>query len=311
MSPRSRFSRKLWLNIRGIPPRGKYTIARRLLQITVLGLFTTQMLVSGAIIEGSLTSSRIFRTIPMMDLFAWLEQAAATHSPTIESIIGVLVVFTLYSVLGRFFCGWVCPMDLIFSLFERKLSSTRASPLTRPHRAGLVEKIVPLIMMVAYLGLSVVLGQPFFTTISPVAGATKLGSMLVGVLYNIPGATIGLAMAWATVTGFALIVNIIAERVFGIKRFWCRFVCPAGSIYGYVMNRYSPLRVKVINREKCLGCNLCSISCPVSIDLLEYIHAGKDVTDYRCFHCGRCVEVCPHGVLKFGFRFGKHAEPKH
>jgi len=310
MPPRSRLGRRLWLSIRGIPPRGKYTIARRLLQVIVLGLFATQLLVSGAIIEGSLASSRVFRSIPMMDVFAWLEQAAATRSPTLESVIAMLVVFALYSVLGRFFCGWVCPMDLLFSLFERKLSSPRASPLTRPHHAGPIEKAIPLVMIAVYLGLSVVLGQPFFTTVSPVAGVTKLGSMMVGVLYNIPGATIGLAMAWATITGFALIANIVAEYVFGVKRFWCRFVCPIGSIYGYVMNRYSPFRVKVVDAEKCRGCDLCSIVCPVSIELMEYIHARRDVTDYRCFKCGRCVEVCPHDVLKLGFSLGRTRNQK-
>ncbi|BES81452.1 quinol dehydrogenase ferredoxin subunit NapH [Pyrodictium abyssi] len=271
------------------------------MQIIVLSLFTTQLLVSGAIIAGSLASSRIFNTIPMMDVFAWLEQTAATRSPTFESVIAVLVVFTLYSVLGRFFCGWVCPMDLVFSLFERKLSGPRAAPLTRPHSAGRVETAIPLVMMAIYLVLSVLLGQPFFTTVSPVAGMTKLGSTLVGVIYNIPGAAIGLVMAWATITGFALIVNIIAEYVFGVKRLWCRFICPIGNTYGYVMNRYSPLRIKVTSVEKCKGCNLCSMACPMSIDLLEYIQSGRDVSDYRCFKCGRCIEACPHGVLKLGF----------
>jgi len=311
--PRSRLGRKLWLIVRGAPPRGKYTIARRALQLTVLTLFSIQLLVSGAIIKGSLASSRILDGhvpglghIAMMDFFAWLEQAAATHSPTAESVAAVALVFILYMVLlGRFFCGWVCPMDLLFSLFERKISTTRAPPLTRPHRAGKWEKIVPAAVMALYLALSVVLARPFFTTYSPVAASTKLGSILVGILYNIPGATVGLAMSWATLVALALLVNITAEYVFGVKRFWCRFVCPIGNIYGYIANKYSPFRVKVVRPERCLGCNLCSMACPMSIDLLEYIRSGRDVSDSRCFRCGRCVEACPHHVLSLGFRLGR------
>lgn len=301
---RGKLYTKIRLLVRGTPPRGKYTLARRLLQITMLVLFSIQLLISGAILEGSLASSRILHTIPLMDVFAWLEHAAATHSPTLESVIAVLIVFVIYSVLGRFFCGWVCPMDLLFSLFERKLSTPRSPRFTRPHHAGPVEKAIPGIMMLVYLALSVALGRPFFTTISPVAGLTKLGSMLVGVLYNIPDATIGLVMAWSTITGVALIANIVAEYVFGVKRFWCRYVCPIGNIYGYIMNRYSPLRVKVTRVEKCIGCNICSMVCPMSIDILKYVRDGRDVIDYRCFHCGRCVEACPHGVLRLGFRLG-------
>jgi ferredoxin-type protein NapH len=312
IKPKSRLGRKLWLIIRGVPPRGKYTIARRLLQLIVLALFTIQLVTAGVIIKGSLASSKILdervpgiKTIDMMDFFAWLEQAAATHSPTLESVIAVTLVFLLYMVLlGRFFCGWVCPMDLLFSLFERKVSNMRMSHLTRPHRQTKAEKIIPVAAMITYLVLSVILGQPFFTSYSPVAATPKLASILVGIAYNIPGATVGLAMSWATLVGIALIVNIVAEYVFGIKRFWCRFVCPIGNIYGFIANKYSPLRVKVLRPERCVGCNICSMACPMSIDLLEYIRQGRDVMDSRWFHCGRCVEVCPHHVLGLGFGLG-------
>jgi ferredoxin-type protein NapH len=47
------------------------------------------------------------------------------------------------------------------------------------------------------------------------------------------------------------------------------------------------------------------MACPMNIDLLEYIEGKRDITDYRCFHCGRCVETCPYGVLQLGFRLVK------
>ncbi len=298
--PNSSWGRRLRRFFLGVPRRGKYTIARRLLQLAILVAFSIQALISYSILMGSLASSRLFRKIPLMDPFAWLEHAAATHSPTLESIIAVLVVFAIYSVLGRFFCGWVCPMDLLFSLFERKVNRLSAKPYTRPHKTTKAEKIVPPVMMLIYLVLSVLLGRPFFTTYSPVAGTTKLGEFLVNFIYNLPGAGLGLVMAWGTITGFALVVNIIAEYVFGIKRFWCRFVCPIGNLYGFVTNKYSPFVIKIKRPEKCLRCHLCSMACPMSIDIVrEYIDKGRDIRDHRCFHCARCVEVCPHGVLSF------------
>ncbi len=297
-----KWGRRLRRWVLGVPRRGRYTVARRALQLTILLLFSFQAVLSYSILMGSLASSRILQRIPLLDNFAWLEQAAATHSPTLESVVAALVVFTIYSFLGRFFCGWVCPMDLLFSLFERKLSRPGLPLYSRFHRRTRAERLVPPAMMLVYIVLSVLLGRPFFTTYSPVAGATKLGEFLVDVALNLPGAAFGLVMAWGLVTGFALLVNIVAEYVFGVKRFWCRFVCPIGNLYGFVMNKYSPLVVKVTHPERCLRCNLCSMACPMGIDIVgEYLDKGRDVRDERCFHCGRCVEVCPHSVLSLGF----------
>ena len=89
-----------------------------------------------------------------------------------------------------------------------------------------------------------------------------------------------------------------------MKRFWCRFICPIGNLYGHFGNRHSLLTVNVAAPERCLGCNICSMACPMSIDLLHYIRQGRSVDDYRCFRCGRCVEVCPHHVLSLGLRGG-------
>jgi ferredoxin-type protein NapH len=260
---------------------------------------------------GSLASSILFKTVPLMDPFAWLEHSAATHRPTMECVVAVSVVLAIYSVLGRFFCGWVCPMDMLFSLFERKLNRPKDPPLTRFHKPTRAEKIVPPIMMGVYLVLSVLLGQPFFTSFSPVAGTTKLGEFIVGVLVNLPGATMGLILAYGTIAGISLLVNIIAEYVFGIKRFWCKFVCPIGNFYGFIMNKYSPLAVQIVKPEKCVRCNLCSMVCPMSIDIVSYINEGKPtIRDHRCFHCGRCVEVCPYGVLRLWFWGGKRMQTR-
>ena len=242
---------------------------------------------------------------PMMDIMAWLEHAVADRGFTLESLAAVLVVFFLYSVLGRFFCGWVCPMDLIFAIFEKKLNTPREPPRIRFHKPTRDEKIVPIISILGFLALSYIFSMPFFTTMSPVAGTTKFGAMLVAIIANVPAATVGTTLAFLYTMIFALGVNIVAEKVFGIKRFWCKYICPIGNIYGLVMNKYSPMRLKVVNRDKCTKCNLCSMACPMSIDIVHYIEKGTDVMDHRCFHCGRCAEVCPYGVLDLGFRIEK------
>ncbi len=318
-----KWSRKLKDAIKGRPPRGKWTLARRALQLFVLIMFSVQLLTGGLLFNGSLASSRVIDIqlnhtinimgmnvtevyIPMMDPVAFIELLASAHHVILQSVVAVLVVVALYSVLGRFFCGWVCPMDLIFSIFERKLNLPKNPKHSQYHTASSKEKIVPIAAFAAYVILSTLLSFPFYTTISPTANATKLGEFLVGVLYRIPGALIGTTLAFAFFVLFALIANIVAERVFGVKRFWCRFVCPIGAFYGFIMNKYSPFRIKTVDAEKCTKCRLCSMVCPMLIDVMnDYVLKGKDVKDYRCFHCGRCAEVCPTGAISLGFRLKK------
>ncbi len=330
-----RIPRRLRDAILGRPRRGKWTLARRLLQLAVLTLFAIQFGFTftigggganvtrtnqtgvviayppGFIIKGSLASSiildqrvPIIGRIEMLDVFAWLEHAVATHAPMIESIVALAVVVILYfGLLGRFFCGWVCPMDLIFSLFERKLALPRKTPPgSIPHPPTPFEKIAPAASMAAFLLLSYAYAQPIFTSISPIAATTKLAAIILGILYRIPGATLGLAAAWATMIAAALTINLVGEYVFGYKRLWCRYLCPVGNLYGLVANRYAPFRVRVVARENCIYCNLCNMVCPMSIEVTSYVKKGTDVLDHRCFRCGRCVEVCPKGVLSLGFR---------
>ncbi len=305
----ARFTRlKAWLL--GRPRRGRWTLARRILQLVILVGFATQFVFNGRIFKGSLASSRLFEhlvpgigAIPLMDVWAWIEHAVATHSPMLDSLLPLAIVAFLYLfLLGRFFCGWVCPMDMLFSLFERKLNLPRYPRHARYHVATRGEKIAPVIAMLFYLVMSVALAYPFFTTISPVAAATKAGSILVAMLYNIPGATLAFLASQLVIVGVALAANIIAEYVFGVKRFWCRYVCPIGNLYGHVANRYSPLRVKLTHPERCTLCNLCNMVCPMGIELTDWFKRGLDVLDYRCFHCGRCVEVCPKNAISLGFR---------
>ncbi len=294
----------------GRPRRGRWTLARRLLQLLVLALFTTQVALNGEVIKGSLASSRILDglipgigAIMMLDPWAWIEHAVATLSPALDSLIPLATVLILYFVfLGRFFCGWVCPVDMLFSLFERKLNLPRNPPGSRYHPPTRSEKLVPALMMLVYIVLSVALAYPFYTTISPIAAATRAGSLLVAMLYGIPGATVALIASQLILLGVALAVNLVGEYVFGVKRLWCRYVCPVGNLYGLVANRYSPLRVKLAHPEKCTRCRLCSLACPMTIDLVYWFDRGMDVLDHRCLHCGRCVEVCPTKAISLSFR---------
>jgi ferredoxin len=43
------------------------------------------------------------------------------------------------------------------------------------------------------------------------------------------------------------------------------------------------------NLERCTDCGLCSLNCPMNINIAE----NEFVQDRNCIHCGLCAESCP------------------
>ena len=86
---------------------------------------------------------------------------------------------------------------------------------------------------------------------------------------------------------FLLLVIFILGMVF-MYRFFCRFFCPLGAIYG-LFNRISFLGMKVDN-NKCTHCGICVDRCKMDI---------KKVGDHECIHCGECISVCPTKAISW------------
>ena len=86
---------------------------------------------------------------------------------------------------------------------------------------------------------------------------------------------------------FALLVAFVLGAIF-IYRFFCRFFCPLGAIYG-LFNKISLLGMKV-EQDKCTNCGLCMGKCK-----MDTIKVG----DHECISCGDCVNVCPTKAISY------------
>ncbi|MDJ0784190.1 MAG: 4Fe-4S dicluster domain-containing protein [Desulfosarcinaceae bacterium] len=79
---------------------------------------------------------------------------------------------------------------------------------------------------------------------------------------------------------------------------YCANVCPVGAI-----SREAATGAMVVDRERCVGCNLCHRYCPIGV-------VGVDPAlkkSVKCDLCGgspRCVGACPTGALELA-----HNEP--
>jgi polyferredoxin len=121
-----------------------------------------------------------------------------------------------------------------------------------------------------------------------------------------PGAIEAVGAVQDLVVDFAFgsIIGVGAYPLLG-TRIWCRYGCPLAQgmkIFGALTRS----RYAVQPNAKCCGTNLCTIACPMGIDVASYAHRdGKPIQqafgleDTPCIGCGGCIEICPVDALAF------------
>lgn len=105
--------------------------------------------------------------------------------------------------------------------------------------------------------------------------------------------------------GYRLIVDAFLAGTIGVGlyffysgRVWCRFACPLAALM-HIYNKFSVWHI-LADKKKCISCGLCTKSCHMGIDVMNYANKGKPLDDVECVNCSACINVCPTGVLSFG-----------
>lgn len=248
----------------------KWTIARRCVQLAVIGLIASPLAGLG-FFQGNLSAASLF-SIALADPLAFL-QASLAGRVFVASFLGsaLLVAGGYFLLGGRTFCGWVCPVYLLTECTDKIRS-----------RLGSGERTTPLSgtrwSFAVVLFISLAAGIPLFEVVSPIGSVTR------AVMFG----------AWQPLllVGAILVVEVMIAR-----RLWCRSLCPAGGFYS-LLGRFSPLRVGFI-KSKCTNCGECTRVCPVEEVLVPSLdhHAGQIVSG-DCTRCGACIDVCAPGALR-------------
>jgi ferredoxin-type protein NapH len=260
--------KKLW-------DKYRFLFLRRTVQISLMVLYFGANAWGWTFLTGNLSSSSILGLIPMSDPYAALQMFAAGALITTNLAIGVLIVIILYGLLGRVFCSWVCPVNLITDL---------SSYLRRTLGFNQIQKRQPATRNIRYwvivisLVISIFMGVTAFEFISPISMVHR------GIIF-------GLGFGWAAI----LIIFLFDLLV--LKNGWCGHICPLGGFYS-ILGKYSIVRVDH-DAESCTACMKCKEVCP-EVQVLGMISKeSKQVSNSECTNCGRCIEVCDDGSLEF------------
>jgi len=204
-------------------------------------------------------------------------------------IAGSFVVFGLQFVssllVGRAFCGWVCPAA---GLQEACFAVT-----SRRARGGKLDWIKYFIW-VPWIAIIV-------TTTAGAGGLRK-----VDFLYQTAS---GISVAEpAAYTVFYSVIGLITVLALAAgRRGFCHYACWMAPfmVIGTAMRnaiRWPALHLRS-DRSKCVECRQCTRDCPMSLQVHEMVQAGR-MDHLECILCGTCVDTCPAKVIRYSFKPG-------
>ncbi len=191
-------------------------------------------------------------------------------------VLGIILLYSI--ILGRTICGFLCPVGLLQELlYKIKTPKLKKSKFTRILSYFKYVLLIVLVIIVPLMYAFENIAIPAFCKYVCPAGTFEGAILsLVNPNNDIYFDTIKGLFTWK----FMLLILFIVFAVF-IFRFFCRFICPLGALYG-LFNRLSILGIKV-DKSKCNNCGACVATCKMDV---------KEVGDHECIQCGECRNVC-------------------
>ena len=185
-------------------------------------------------------------------------------------------------LLGRLGCGFLCPFGLIQDL----LAKIPVKKINIPKKADKILRGLKYALLVLFVVLFPVflvneygVGQPWFCKYICPAGTLEAGIPLLLTNESLREAA-GWLFSWK-----AMLLLLVLLFALWVPRFFCRYLCPLGAIYG-LFNRFSLSRM-ALDKTKCVGCGKCESVCPMAVDV------RKNVNSVECIRCGKCKAACP------------------
>ncbi len=247
-----------------------------------------------------------------------------SHTAAFFKIDPLVSTFSLFSlmmlgatlIIGRFFCGWACPLGAIIDICGIK-AKNRDMGLFR----NIKYFILGLIVIFAFIGIQIVwIFDPLVITARFIS------------LNFIPSFTLALDKVfifliksfnfYAPLYDFyrMLKLSVLGTKIFyfphslitlsffvmicglalATKRFWCRIICPLGAVYSIVA-KFSILSRRV---DKCINCMKCKVDCRMSA-----INEDMSYKKGECILCMDCVYDCPVHATRFAWP-AKPAKPQ-
>ena len=240
-------------------------------------------------------------------------------------------------VVGRVWCGWICPTGTLLEWIRFPQSRGASHPwrgrgasrLGRDRAVGTALPASLRLRAVKYVLLAVIIAAALFGNLTamildPISMLTR--TMTTAVLPPLDHAITSIERALYPIAFFRPAVNLV-ERLFRgpvlplqqvyyaanvaiallfagavalnaiADRFWCRYLCPLGALLA-LLSKVALFR-RVVGAE-CNRCAMCAGTCPM--DTIEP-ERGYESDPGECTVCLDCLTECPRQGIGFRWRW--------
>jgi polyferredoxin len=307
--------------------------ARRISQVAFLGLFLYLLFNTGFRGSFSEQTGEIRQELPVEGFLLanpYLATMTALATKTVyRGLAWSIGLLALTLIVGRVFCGWICPFGTLHHFFSwifpsrymkgnKRVEQNKTHPvrqrvkyyiligslgaaLTGSAIGGLFD---PICVAVRAIGLGVMPAGQYITgrgsdlaydsgSLTAQRAADATSDMLASYVWQ--NQQFYFHQTWFIVAFFAAI--LFMNRF--VPRFWCRVLCPLGAFLG-VFAKFSLFGMEK-DHAKCTDCNLCLVHCQGA----DNPQGGVKWRQDECHMCMNCETACPEDVIKFRFLPGR------
>lgn len=269
----------------GIPTRH----VRIAVQASVFALWVALILATKHPIDSALAKAIPVSIFLRIDPLVMTAVSGAMRVGVTILMLG-FVTLAVTLLLGRVFCGWVCPLGSIFDAYGwllRKLRVRFEGP--SPSWFRFKYYLLTAILIFAALGaVSPLMGFDPIVLLTRTAAAVINPFWRKGHELSLFGQVGGAVGSHGYLIDFATLFLFIAimAATTKVSRIWCRVACPLGAYLG-AMSRNAVLRR---DTQGCIHCNICANHCPTGA--ISFQNA-EVYNESECIKCFACSQECP------------------